>query len=139
MNKINFHFQSVIFKIANKRKLKKHIENIFNTEKKSLKYLNFIFCSDKYLLKINKKYLQHDYYTDVITFDLSQNKKEITGEIYISVDRIKENASVYNKTFREELSTVIIHGALHLCGYNDKTSKDIKRIRRAENFYLANL
>ena len=128
-----------MFKLAQRRELKKHIENIFNTEKKSLKYLNVIFCSDRYLLKINKQYLHHDYYTDVITFDLSQNKKEITGEIYISVDRIRENAGDYNKTFREELNRVIVHGLLHLCGYNDKTAKDLKRIIRAENFYLANL
>ena len=139
MNKINFHFQSVSFKIANKRRLKKHTANIFNSEKKSLKCLNIIFCTDKYLLKINKKYLHHNYYTDVITFDLSRNRKEIIGEIYISVDRVRENSVDYNKTFRKELNTVIIHGALHLCGYNDRTSKDVKRIRRAENFYLINL
>lgn len=136
MPKINFHFQSVIFTISNKMKIKRHIKNIFNSENKQLKLLNVIFCTDKYLLNLNKQYLQHNYYTDVITFDLSQNKKEIFGEIYISVDRIRTNACEYRKSFVEELYRVLIHGTLHLCGYNDKTPRDKNKMRRTENLYL---
>ena len=136
MAKINFHFQSEFFTIPNKGKLKKHIEYIFNTENKIFTDLNIIFCSDKFLLKINTQYLSHDFYTDVITFNLSQNRNEIIGEIYISVQRVKENARSLSIPFFIELHRVMYHGVLHLCGYNDANQKSKRLIRKREECYL---
>lgn len=109
-------------------------ELIFNENKKEGE-LSFIFCSDEYLLKMNNEYLRHDYYTDVITFDYTE-KEIITGDIFISVDRIKENALKYNTTFENELQRVMIHGVLHLVGYNDKTEEEQKEMTKKENQYL---
>jgi probable rRNA maturation factor len=102
-------------------------------EKKSLVSLFFIFCKDEYLLNINKQFLQHDDYTDIITFNLSDNINTIEGEIYISIDRIKENATLNRVSQKEELHRVMFHGVLHLCGYKDKTPKDKKKMTTAEN------
>jgi probable rRNA maturation factor len=109
---------------------------LFKKEKRILGELHYIFCSDTYLARINREYLHHNTYTDIITFDLSESKAAISGEIYISIDRIRENAVLYNTSFRDELHRVIFHGALHLCGYKDKTTKDAKTIRAKEDFYL---
>jgi len=108
------------------------IEKIINQENKLLGDVCFIFCSDIYLLKINQEYLQHDYYTDVITFDYSNNNI-ISGDIFISIDRINDNANTYNISFNNELLRVIIHGILHLIGYNDKTDKEKKIMTSKEN------
>lgn len=97
--------------------------------------LTFIFCDDEYLHKINLEFLNHDTFTDIITFDYTLGK-EIHGEIYISIDRVKENASEFQVSFEEELHRVIIHGVLHLCGYKDKSEADEKQMRSRENFYL---
>ena len=105
-------------------------------EKKDLNHLNYIFCSDNALLEINRTYLDHNFYTDVITFDLSSSPKEILADIYISVDRIKENAKSLNLFFKEEFHRVMFHGLLHLCGYNDKTKSQKELIRKKEDFYL---
>jgi probable rRNA maturation factor len=105
-------------------------------EKKNLNNLNYIFCSDRALLEINRNYLAHNFYTDVITFDLSSSPKEILADIYISVDRIKENAKSLNLLFGEEFHRVMFHGLLHLCGYNDKTKSQKKLIRKREDLYL---
>lgn len=99
--------------------------------------MTYIFCSDEYLLNINKAHLQHDYYTDIITFDLSVSKSETIGEIYISIDRVRDNAANLKVSIKEELHRVIFHGALHLCGYKDKTPKHEKEMRRAEDKYLS--
>lgn len=123
--------------LPNRRQLKRFIPTIFLKEGKSLESLTIIFCSDEYLLEMNKKHLKHDFYTDIITFDLSDSKKSaIIGELYISIDRVKENASSNNVTFYDELIRVIFHGALHLCGYKDKIIKHILEIRRKENEYI---
>ena len=98
--------------------------------------LTYVFCSDEDLLEINRTYLKHDYFTDIITFDLSFTKKEIIGEIYISVDRVRENAGRFNSTLRKELHRVIFHGALHLCGYRDKNLQEQKVMRAKEDEYL---
>jgi len=103
-------------------------------ESKDLVSMNIILCGDEYLLKINRDYLKHDYYTDIITFDY--NSEEIEGELYISIDRVKENASDLGVSFQHELHRVIIHGVLHLCGYGDKTEKDEEIMRSKEDFYL---
>ncbi|HEY2721102.1 MAG TPA: rRNA maturation RNase YbeY [Chitinophagaceae bacterium] len=112
------------------------ISKIFRKEGKSLDKLSYIFCNDQYLLKINQKYLKHDFYTDIITFDLSESQKSKTGEIYISIDRVKDNASLLHEPFQTELHRVIFHGALHLCRYDDKTRKQQSRMRILENHYL---
>jgi len=98
-------------------------------------YINIIFCSDDYLLSINKAHLNHDYYTDIITFSFN-DEKEISGDLFISVDRAKDNSEINNETFLNETSRLVIHGLLHLCGYNDKTDAQCKIMRSKENQYL---
>tara|TARA_Y200000002_G_C22214428_1_gene468847 strand:+ start:52 stop:480 length:429 start_codon:yes stop_codon:yes gene_type:complete len=100
--------------------------------------LSFIFCSDEYLKEINVKYLNHDFFTDVITFDYSKEKL-LFGDVYVSTDRVKENAKTYNSSFNKELFRVIIHGVLHLCGFNDKTKKEKTLIRSKENEALSTI
>ena len=136
LSKVCFFFEQKGFALKNRTSLKAFIESIFRKEKKKLGSVNFIFCSDKRLLDINREFLQHDFYTDVITFDLSTSKKETEAEVYLSVDRIKENAKLAGVTFTEEIHRVIFHGALHLCGYKDKKSTEIDLMRQAENKYL---
>ncbi len=98
--------------------------------------LTFIFCTDEYLLEINRSYLKHDYYTDIITFDLSENISSCIGELYISIDRVKDNANTHAADTNTELHRVIFHGILHLCGYGDKSEQEIVIMRRKENYYL---
>ncbi len=107
---------------------------IFNENKKDGE-LSFIFCSDEYLLKMNNDYLKHNFYTDVITFDYTEGDI-ISGDIFISIDRVKENAEKYNVSFENELQRVMIHGVLHLVGYNDKTEEEQKQMREKESQYL---
>jgi rRNA maturation RNase YbeY len=111
---------------------KRWIEKIVEDEQKSIGFLNFIFCSDEHLLQINKQYLDHDYYTDIITFPFRQDDV-IEGDIFISVDRVAENAIEYGETFEREMDRVMSHGVLHLLGYNDKTIEDSARMRQAED------
>jgi rRNA maturation RNase YbeY len=136
-SKVYFFFDSVKANLRHRTRLKKAIENIFKLEKKSLKRLNYVFCSDQFLLSINRQYLKHDNYTDIIAFDLSENPGRINGEVYISVDRVKDNARVFGQSFKLELHRVIFHGALHLCGYRDKRMGDIRKMRRKEQNYLS--
>ena len=112
------------------------ISNILISEKKTEGDVVLIFCSDEYLLEINKKPLNHNYYTDIITFDYCV-ENIVSGDLYISIDRVKENAKTFNDSFINELTRVVIHGVLHLCGYNDKTEADQKNMRNLENKYLA--
>jgi rRNA maturation RNase YbeY len=100
--------------------------------------LSFIFCSDEYLKKINIKYLNHDFFTDVIAFDYSKEKL-LFGDVYVSTERVKENAKTYNSSFNKELFRVIIHGVLHLCGFNDKTKEEKNLIRAKENEFLSTI
>ena len=116
--------------------IKPWIEKIIITEEKRLGEINYIFCDDEYLLKINQDFLQHDYYTDIITFD-SVRGKTISGEIFVSLQRIKDNASLISKNYEEEKKRVIAHGILHLCGYKDKTEEEQKTMRAKEDFYLS--
>lgn len=122
--------------LTSRTKLKVFLEGIFRKEGKVLDNLNYVFCSDKELLRINRDYLGHDYYTDIITFDLSGNNRPTTAEIYISVERVKENARQLGVPFKEELHRVIFHGVLHLCGYDDKNENMSRVMRERENFYL---
>lgn len=121
--------------LKQKTAVKDFVINLFQSENKTVDRIDYVFCSDDYLLAINKSFLQHDYYTDIITFDLSNNSETI-GEIYISIDRVKENASKHQSTTSSELLRVIFHGALHLCGYRDKKKSEITIMRQKEDYYL---
>jgi len=134
--KIHFFFQQPI-PLPGRSKLKAFIVDFFKKEGKSLKTLNYIFCSDQQLLKINQRFLHHDFFTDIITFNLSGFPKEIEGEIYISVTRVKENALHLKVPFKEELFRVIFHGVLHLCGYEDNTRSKSALMRKKENQLLS--
>jgi len=129
------YFSSTDFVIANKDKLTLWLESATKTEGRTLGELVFNFCSDESLSKINKEFLNHDTLTDVITFDYSA-LKEVSGEIFISTDRVRENASEFQQGFEEEIRRVMIHGLLHLCGYKDKTIKEKSLMSDRENFYL---
>lgn len=121
--------------LRNKNKVKAFVQTLFSSEKKELKELNYIFCSDEYLLEINRTFLNHDYYTDIITFDLSEGDGTV-GEVYISVTTVRDNAKNHNASFEEEMLRVIFHGALHLCGYRDKKKSEITLMREKEDYYL---
>jgi rRNA maturation RNase YbeY len=136
LTKISFHYADARLNIPGKNNIKQFIPRLFKKEKHQAEELRYIFCSDEYLLQINRDFLQHDYYTDIITFDLSEKGKGITGEIYISIDRVKDNARVHQTSFREEILRVIFHGALHLCGYKDKTASQTKLMRQKEEEYI---
>ena len=112
------------------------LQEIISSEDKKLGEINYIFCDDEYLLKVNQDYLQHDYYTDIITFDYVKGKT-ISGEIFVSLQRISDNASTLSKDFEEELRRVLAHGILHLSGYKDKTEEEEQLMRSKEDFYLS--
>jgi rRNA maturation RNase YbeY len=132
---ITFHNQLKKFKLKNPTKIKTWIKKIIVSEKKICGNLSFVFMSDEELLKINRQFLNHDTYTDIITFDYTEEKK-INGEIMISVERVEENSQKLNTKFEEELQRVMIHGVLHLCGYKDKSKSDKKLMRGKEDAAL---
>ncbi|NCP45943.1 MAG: rRNA maturation RNase YbeY [Flavobacteriales bacterium CG18_big_fil_WC_8_21_14_2_50_32_9] len=135
MSSIIFHQEDISFRLKNIKKIKSWIEKSIALERGIVGDLNYIFCSDTYLHKINLEYLKHDTLTDIITFDYSE-KKQISGDIFISIDRIKENALKFNQSTDIELNRVLIHGVLHLLGYKDKTPKEKETMRAKEDFYL---
>ncbi len=112
------------------------IENLILEEGKKLGEITYVFCDDAYLLKVNQDYLQHDYYTDIITFDYVKGKT-ISGDIFVSLQRISDNASTLSNSLEKELQRVIAHGVLHLCGYKDKTEEEEKLMRSKEDYYLS--
>ncbi len=122
--------------LGNRLALKAFIEKALKKEGMTIESLQYIFCSDKFLLDINKSYLKHDYYTDIISFDLSEIKGKLIGEVYISIDRVKDNAKTHKTILNEELLRVMFHGALHFCGYKDKKPADAKEMRAQENKWL---
>ena len=126
------------FKVKDLRKKKIWLNNISKNEGKEIENLNFLFVDDKEILEYNKKYLQHESYTDIITFDNSLNNK-IAGDIVISLERVNENAKYYQVSYNYELERVMAHGLLHLLGYNDKNKEEKIIIRKKENYYLKNL
>jgi probable rRNA maturation factor len=136
MPAIQFFEEEISYKLKNKTAVRHWITETIQAEGFKLKELTYIFCSDNYLLQINQQYLNHDTYTDIITFDNSATEKSITGDIFISIERIRENALKFNITETDELHRVIIHGALHLLGYKDKTPADKKKMTFKEDFYL---
>lgn len=132
---ISFHSEDVDFQLENEQKLIDWINSTIKQEEKSATEITYVFCSDEYLYQMNLDYLNHDTYTDIITFDYTENSF-VSGDIFISIDRVKENAIKFNTTFLNELSRVIIHGVLHLVGYKDKTTEQKQVMRSKEDFYL---
>lgn len=122
--------------LGNRVALKLFLEKQIKKEGIKIDHLQYVFCSDKYLLGINRQFLNHDLYTDIISFDLSEIKGQLIGDIYISVDRVKENARIHQSNQGNELLRVIFHGALHFCGYKDKKPADAKIIRSMEDKWL---
>lgn len=134
---LKFHFKDTTINISQRKRLRSFIANIFQDERIIVQSVEYIFCTDSYLLNINNAFLNHDDYTDIITFNLANISEPIIGEIYISVDRIKENAGIFQTTITRELHRVIFHGALHLCGYKDKSIAQRRIMRSMEDKYLS--
>ena len=134
---ISFNKADANATLANRVALKSFIEKRVKKEGYTIDSLTYVFCSDKYLLKINNDFLSHDYYTDIISFDLSEVPGQLIGEVYISVDRVKDNAKTHGTSLKEELHRVIFHGALHFCGYKDKKPSDAKKMRQMEDAWLS--
>ena len=132
---INYFFEQ-ISPIKIDPKISIWIENLIQNEGKKTGDINYIFCDDNYLLKINQDFLIHDYYTDVITFDYVKGKI-IAGDIFVSLQRISENSHLQGETFDNEFKRVLAHGVLHLCGYKDKSEMEQKQMREKEDFYLS--
>ncbi len=135
MNSIEFYFEDVNPVSIHKKLLVLQLNSLIKNELKILGEVSVIFCSDEYLLQMNKEYLDHDYYTDIITFDYVE-KEVISGDLFISLDRIRENAKNFKTSLLKELYRVVFHGVLHLVGYNDKTEEEQKTMREKENYYL---
>ena len=129
---INFSNDNIVFNLKQKTKLKLWIASVVKKEKREIATLNYSFTSDESLLKINIDYLKHNTYTDIITFNYNEEKR-ISGDIFISIERVKENAKKFNVSFEEELHRVMIHGVLHMCGYKDKSKADSDLMRKKEN------
>lgn len=136
MGAVHFFTEDTSYKLKNKLKLKSWIKDTIVAEGYKLDELNYILCSDEYLLQINQQYLNHDTYTDIVTFDNSDQEQIIIGDIFISVERTQENAVKFNVSPDTELHRVIIHGVLHLMGYKDKSAADKKLMTQKEDFYL---
>jgi rRNA maturation RNase YbeY len=136
---IFFFKEGIKFRLTDKEKLKQWILKMTRKEGATISNINFIFCTDVYLRMINKKYLGHDYFTDIVTFDNSFIEKLTDGDIFISVDRVKANSITYQTSFNDELHRVMAHGVLHLLGYGDKNDKERKEMRKREESWLKNL
>jgi probable rRNA maturation factor len=133
---IRFFSEEIRFRFSGKRKYRTWILGVIDEENKNFSNINYIFCSDDYLYELNKRYLQHNSYTDILTFPDLSNPEQISGDIYISVERIKENAGKYRQSFDTELARVMVHGVLHLVGYKDKNAGEKELMTRKENYYL---
>ena len=133
---INFFNEDIDFKLKGKNNFKAWLKKVAEKEGFRINDLNYIFCSDQYLHKINLEYLDHDTYTDIITFDNSEEEKIIEGDIFVSIERIRENSNILNTLLEEETNRVIVHGLLHLCGYNDYSIEDKEKMRRLESEYI---
>jgi len=133
---IQFFSEEIDFKISHPELIQEWIKTIITNHNQTIENINYIFCTDEYLLQVNKEHLNHNYYTDIITFDLSDTEK-IEADLFISIDRIKDNAATQNISFETELNRVIIHGVLHLIGYNDKTDEQKRIMRKKEDSCLS--
>lgn len=137
MSSIHFFSHEVRFTLKNSRKVKSWIKRIVDKEGVSIQEINYIFCSDSYLLSLNQGFLKHNTFTDIITFDNSEDPSSLEGEIYISIERVKENAKKYNVPIEDELSRVMIHGVLHLLGFTDKKPTEKALMRKKEEACLS--
>ncbi len=138
MSDIHFFQEEITFDLQHQTILTQWINHVVSLEKQEIDIISFIYCSDNYLLDINKTYLDHDYYTDIITFDNRDSAEEpINSDIFISIDRIKDNAKTMNVTFELELHRVMVHGVLHLLGYKDKTDAEKNEMREREEASLS--
>ena len=146
---IHFFSENIDFNLKNKKPIRIWLNTVAQKEHSFIGTINFIFCSDNFLLKLNQEHLNHNTLTDIITFDYTdsslniknraaknKSKNPLSGDIFISIPRVKENASSFQNSFKHELSRVMVHGLLHLLGYKDKKIKDKKMMREKENFYL---
>lgn len=132
---VRYFFEDTPFRFKSKRFTSQWLKVVAESEIRKLGAVNVIFCSDNYILDINQRYLQHDYFTDIITFDYCEGNV-LSGDLFISVDSVRENALFYGTEFEDELNRVIVHGVLHLIGYDDHSEEDIVMMRSKENFYL---
>ena len=137
MPEIHFFSEEVVFTLQEEESIRLWLLAVVQETKRSISQLSYIFTSDKYLLQINQEYLHHDTFTDIITFQYSENPESLESDIFISIDRVKENARTLGIPFYEELHRVMIHGILHLIGYEDKTALQKREMRNLENHYLA--
>lgn len=133
---VSYFAEDTAFAFKEKRLTSRWLKFVAQSEAKRLGDIAIIFCSDNYILDVNIKYLQHDYYTDIITFDYCEGDK-LSGDLFISIDSVRENASFYRSSFPDELNRVIVHGLLHLIGYDDHSEEDIAVMRSKENYYLS--
>lgn len=133
---IRYFVEDVEFQVPFPQKTRRWLNTVALAEGFQIAELNYIFCSDEYLHKINVEYLEHDTYTDIITFDNSEEEKIISGDIFVSVERVEDNARSLNVVFQDELARVMVHGVLHLAGYLDETDEEEENMRRLESHYL---
>lgn len=133
---VSYNFEDTDFKFRGKARNNAWLRLVAESEIRRLGDINFIFCSDNYLLDINQKFLGHDYFTDIITFDYCESDR-LNGDLFISIDTVRDNAIEYGEGFERELARVMVHGVLHLIGYDDHTKVDQKEMRAKENYYLS--
>ena len=133
---ISYFFEDTDFIFKGKALNNKWLRIVAESEIRRLGQISIIFCSDNYILDITQRYLQHDYFTDIITFDYCEDDR-LSGDLFISVDSVRENAIEYGTSFNDELNRVMVHGILHLIGYDDHSDEDIKQMRSKENYYLS--
>ena len=133
---IRYFQEDIRFELKQKMLNNRWLKMVAGSEMRRLGAINIIFCSDNYILDVNMKYLQHDYFTDIITFDYCEGET-LSGDLFISIDSVRENALTYGTEFADELNRVIVHGVLHLIGYDDHTKADIATMRAKENYYLS--
>ena len=134
---IHFFSEEIEFSPKQPERLRKWLGNVVENEGRSVGNINYIYCSDLFLLKINQSFLGHDSYTDIITFDQSTDPVALSADIYISIEQVRSNANQYHQVFDEELRRVMVHGVLHLIGYNDKTIEEQHEMRKKEEAYLS--
>ena len=133
---IYFHYLTEGFYFPKRTQTKEYLSYIFKKYSKKLEAVNYIFCTDQYLLSLNKDFLKHNYYTDIITFELNKSDAPVLSDVFISIDRAKENAKRFNVSAYNEILRLLIHGTLHLCGFKDKEEKDYREMKELENRYL---
>ena len=133
---ILYYYEDIDFVFRNKTLNNRWLKLVAESEIRRIGDISIIFCSDNYILDVNQKYLQHDYFTDIITFDYCEGDR-LSGDLFISIDSVRENALEYRTDFSDELNRVMVHGILHLIGYDDHTEEDIAMMRKKENYYLS--